>query len=213
MNGTIYRIFNLINSKSYIGKTYSDAHSRLGQHIRDAKRHPHRPLYKAFNKYGIENFSFEILGEYPEGELESREIEFITKYSSYGNSGYNATLGGDGKRYINLDENLVVSTYLELRNLTTTAKHFSIDIGTCKKILLANNISIIDNRDIAREKLHKILIVDIGEVFNNTYECAQFLLDSEIVETTSVLASISRSINRVCTGERKSYKGLTFTYV
>lgn len=56
----------------------------------------HIVLYKAFNKYGIENFTFEIIEEIEdEGLLSEREKHWITYYNSF-EKGYNMTLGGDG---------------------------------------------------------------------------------------------------------------------
>lgn len=70
MNGTLYRIFNTINGKSYIGKTYNSIYVRLKNHLNCSDD---RPLYRAFRKYGTDYFSMEILGEFPEGELETQE--------------------------------------------------------------------------------------------------------------------------------------------
>ena len=50
-------------------------------------------LSRAFRKYGIENFSFEILEECSKEDLDDREIYYISKYDSYFN-GYNQTTGG-----------------------------------------------------------------------------------------------------------------------
>lgn len=60
------------------------------------------PLYRAFNKYGLDNFDYDLL-EIIEEELDNKalknlldklERDYITKYDSY-NNGYNQTLGGD----------------------------------------------------------------------------------------------------------------------
>lgn len=56
----IYRIRNKINKNSYIGFTNNPI-VRWRNHGYDAKKYPHKPLYKAFKKYGIDNFIFEIL--------------------------------------------------------------------------------------------------------------------------------------------------------
>ena len=60
MKGYIYLIENKINGKKYIGKTYSSIEKRWKEHIKDRTRFD-RPLYRAMNKYGIENFSIQEL--------------------------------------------------------------------------------------------------------------------------------------------------------
>lgn len=59
-------------------------------------------------KYGIEHFHIEQIEE--TDKPEEREIYWINFYNSYKN-GYNATLGGDGKKYIDYD--LVCKVYQE----------------------------------------------------------------------------------------------------
>ena len=60
----IYKITNTINNKVYIGQTSFSLDKRLKEHIQDAKKHLlNRPLYSAFNKYGVENFQIELIEE------------------------------------------------------------------------------------------------------------------------------------------------------
>lgn len=51
-------------------------------------------LYKAFQKYGIENFIFEVLEECSILELSEKEKYYIEKFDTYFN-GYNMTAGGE----------------------------------------------------------------------------------------------------------------------
>ena len=96
MTGIIYKITNLINNKVYIGKTLETLETRWKQHKKDSTRFLNRPLYRAMNKYGIENFIIEII-ETPMLEvLSERECYWIEYYNSF-HFGYNATKGGDGK--------------------------------------------------------------------------------------------------------------------
>ena len=98
-NSGIYCITNNINNKVYIGQAIK-LRKRLLVHVN--YKEDSTPLYKAFSKYGIENFEFTILEEF-EGKdyneikkkLDELEIYYINKYDSY-NKGYNQTLGGDG---------------------------------------------------------------------------------------------------------------------
>ena len=57
----IYKITNKINGKCYIGQS-NDIHRRWKQELApNAKLNPH--LARAFEKYGIDNFEFEIIEE------------------------------------------------------------------------------------------------------------------------------------------------------
>ena len=59
------------------------------------------PIYKAFKKYGIENFTLEILYDAGPADMSIKpllnrlEIGYIEKYNAYGSTGYNQTRGGD----------------------------------------------------------------------------------------------------------------------
>jgi group I intron endonuclease len=58
----IYQIRNKINGKVYIGKSVN-IHIRILRHKSNANKgiHTNRYLQNSFNKYGMENFAFEIL--------------------------------------------------------------------------------------------------------------------------------------------------------
>lgn len=102
--GYIYKIINNINNKIYIGQTSRSIESRWKEHIIDSQNPDKQTyLYKAFNKYGIENFSIEEIIEAPQSELDELEIYYIKQYDSY-NNGYNMTLGGSSHRIYNADE-------------------------------------------------------------------------------------------------------------
>ena len=93
----IYKIENLINHKCYIGQS-NDVSNRLSQHRSETYRkyNINKTLYKAIEKYGIDNFTFEIIEcDLPNNKLDEREIYWINYYNSY-NKGYNDTLGGRG---------------------------------------------------------------------------------------------------------------------
>lgn len=147
--GFVYKITNNINGKMYIGKTqYADANKRWKEHLSDAKKskNANRPIYKAINKYGPENFTFETIYEHSEPEclslMEKQYIEQFRTYVGYVDcNGYNATLGGDGKSYLNLDHADVARVHLEnCCDLRKTAESFGVDSGTIKKILQYYNI-------------------------------------------------------------------------
>lgn len=99
----IYYFKNNNNNKYYIGQAIM-LRKRLLHHISNYTNSRYdSPLYKAFNKYGLDNFSVGILEEYKNGYnkkelkniLDDREKFYIEKFNSYGSTGYNQTKGGD----------------------------------------------------------------------------------------------------------------------
>ena len=99
----IYKIENLVNGKVYIGQSV-DIKSRWNEHKWYSKAQTgyayNYPLYRAFRKYGIDKFNFEIIEECVREELNEREMYYIELYRSYiryeDSNGYNQTLGGEG---------------------------------------------------------------------------------------------------------------------
>lgn len=94
----IYRIFNKVNNKCYIGQSI-DIDRRIKEHVRGLNKHrSHNPYFQnAWDKYGESNFEFEILEEVDNAnDLDDREIHYIALYkSSDRNYGYNITDGGN----------------------------------------------------------------------------------------------------------------------
>lgn len=91
MNCGIYIIKNKINQHFYVGMS-KDIMTRWKHHICESQnpksKEYEKTLYRAFRKYGIENFSFEILEECKEEELRDKEIYWINKLDAL-NLGYN----------------------------------------------------------------------------------------------------------------------------
>ena len=94
----IYKITNLLNNKCYVGQSVC-IEKRFAQHKSpyEQQRHSELPLYKAFLKYGIQNFSFEVIEECKEEELDVKEQQYIEKFDSLcHHNGYNILSGGEG---------------------------------------------------------------------------------------------------------------------
>lgn len=91
MKKAIYKIENKINHKIYIGQT-NDPDRRWREHC--AIRSEYISLLeRAINKYGKENFSFEVLGWFE--DYNEKEQEFITSYRCLAPNGYNIAIGGN----------------------------------------------------------------------------------------------------------------------
>ena len=91
----IYKAQNKVNGKIYIGKT-----NNLPKRIREHTRYDvHNGLifHKAIEKYGEENFEWEIIDS-TEDFQKANELEsyYIKEYNSFKPNGYNMTFGGDG---------------------------------------------------------------------------------------------------------------------
>ena len=118
----IYKITNKLNNHSYIGlSTKLEERWKYHQSPYNQKRESYKTLYKAFAKYGIENFTFEILEECSIQELGEREKYYIAKYDTYHN-GYNMTSGGednigDGHPRHKLSEEDVIDIRTRYNNL------------------------------------------------------------------------------------------------
>ena len=92
----IYKITNNINGHSYIGQSIH-IEERFKEHKNpyNWQREKNKPLYIAFQKYGLENFSFDIIQQCPADKLNIQEQYWINHYNTYKN-GYNVTTGGQG---------------------------------------------------------------------------------------------------------------------
>lgn len=85
----VYKITNLINNKSYIGVSiHIEQRWREHQNGKGSAE-----LHKDIIKYGLKNFSFEILEECDEKVMYLKEPKWIKYYNSYKN-GYNQNPGG-----------------------------------------------------------------------------------------------------------------------
>jgi group I intron endonuclease len=100
--GTIYLIENKVNGNKYVGQTVMPLNKRWLAHIQESKTFSERPLYRAINKYGLDNFNIKVIEETDEDKLSEREIYWIEYFNSY-NRGYNATTGGESNKNIRED--------------------------------------------------------------------------------------------------------------
>lgn len=90
----VYQIRNIIDNKVYIGSSY-DIASRWTEHQRDLRKNEHKNLHlqNAYNKYGVQNFVYEMLEIIDSGNTEeqfSREQYWInSKGACNKEKGYN----------------------------------------------------------------------------------------------------------------------------
>ena len=172
----IYKIENKINGKIYIGQSLNieerwKDHRNIG--FNSNNKNYNYPLYKAFRKYGIDNFNFSIVEECSQKELNIKEIYWIKYYNSYCD-GYNQTMGGDGP--IQYDYEEIVKLWKE----GFLCKEIEEKIGCCRDVvhlaLLNNNINQEDILSRGKESIKMPVVGLHGEtkeplkVFPSVYE-------------------------------------------
>ena len=90
----IYKITNLVTDECYIGQSV-DVYKRWNDHCKcglGIDTPPGNKLYKAMQEYGLDNFTFELLTECNQTELNEKEKYFIELYQA-DTFGFNSTGG------------------------------------------------------------------------------------------------------------------------
>lgn len=201
----IYKITNNINNKIYVGKTLRTIEERFSEHAKDYLKHLDRPLYKAFQKYGIENFSIEMIEECLPIDINEKEIYWIEYYGSF-KYGYNATIGGDGTHYADYD--LIFSLWNEGKLLKQIVEITGYSEKTVRTAL--NNFHIYKEERKNRGY--------------NSFSKVVAMLDYKTEEIIKVFPSVEKAyefinklssghIAQVCNGKRKSAYGYKWKYL
>ena len=183
--GYIYKITNTLNNKIYIGQTVKSVQKRFTQHKNNSNKEYFSQivLYKAFNKYGIENFICEEIEEVPNEKLDEREKYWIDYYDSYFD-GYNSTLGGRATQLYNWDVEDIIEKYLNLKSARAVAKEIGCDHSTIDRILNENGVK----RFTVSQQQSKPLYFKKGEElyrFETTRDAAIWLIDNKITKMTN----------------------------
>ena len=211
----IYVITNKINGRQYVGKTNQTVERRFKQHIKDRTRFCDRPLYRAINKYGPENFFVETLEECSEEESANLEIYWIGKLDTYKN-GYNATLGGEGKSV--RDYKVIADKYKELQSQIAVADFFHCDRKTVRIACEKYGIHILSSGEHSRLNNGKAVqmldkkTLKVLHTFENMSDAGRFL-NEKILDTPREIKNISCSIGRVLKGRQKTACGFAWKAV
>lgn len=228
MNCGIYKITNIINNKIYIGSSIN-LYNRKSQHLKLLKygKHENSYLQNSFNKYGEENFKWEII-EYVEiiddreklkEILLNREQFYLDEYKSYDNKiGYNL-LAVAGSR---LGSKHSEKTLLKLKEYQSTRpKETSIKSGLTQR-----------GKKLTEEHKQKLSRVRKGMKFSDRhkYNLSKSIMESyktinmvinlttgkifkNILEASRYYQINHSNIGRVCRGERKSAGGFVWRFL
>ena len=195
--GYIYKITNNINHKIYIGQTINSIERRFKQHLSCARNNTSGHLYFAMRKYGLENFTIEILEKTNVTNLNEREKYYITLFNSTDPKiGYNI-LNGGGNGHI---------THPEHNRYTRPVNKYDLDgnfITSIKECAEANNmapsqVSIcvlgkIKSWNNAQYKYQE----DMPEKITGKYgqkQVAQYDLDDNFIQQFESIAAAGRAI-------------------
>jgi len=235
----IYKIQNNVNSKIYVGITSESLEKRFKRHKYNAKTMTNHTsiLYKAFRKYKDINFTIIKVEELKSKDKALfKEVYWIKKLKAKAPNGYNLTDGGQGafgikrtkkeckmiserfsKKVIRSDGKLFKNIKNAAKESNTNAANISSSIYGLRgkaggfywkfqnndplKIRLKNRnkAKINKERTIYRRKPVKCLTT--SKSYNSINEAAKNLNCNPC------------KISLVCSGKRKSHKGLKFKYI
>jgi hypothetical protein len=153
-------------------------------------------------KYGLSNFTIELLEE--TDNPEEREIFWIEQKGSF-KYGYNATMGGDGKKYIDYD--LIVATYNKLGVSKEVANVLKVSEDTVRTALRQKGVKIKTAQEVNKEKRSKTVSMyslqdEYIQTFPSTQEAARYMIENNL--TGCQLSTIRTHISEVCRGKRKT---------
>ena len=168
----IYCIENKINHKKYVGETIYSFRERWKGHLSTLKspreRDLQRPLYKALEKYGIENFDIYLLEHCPDEQRFEREMYWIKTLDTvcWHNKGYNASLGGESGTSKITDEEFL-EAYHSSNSQSEVAKKLN-----CEERLVSNRIKKLNLPKLKNKYCSKIdwenIKDDLISEYNNT---------------------------------------------
>ncbi len=196
------------SGKCYIGLTTRSLEVRVKEHLNNAndKRRMHLPIYRAINKYGIENFIIEKIFEedIETAELQELEIKLIEQYDSF-NSGYNSTMGGEATVGHKWNDK-------QKRMLSEIRKSQVYDKEAMSKRASGENNPMYGIRGADAPSARAVRIIELDLEFDTIRDCANYLLECNYVTTIST-GNISSACRKVGSFKKGKYKGYTFEYV
>ena len=210
--GIIYKYTNLVNGKVYIGQTIQELKERHSKHISVAfgKENGHGYNYlihKAFRKYGVDNFSLEVIDKVDNTLLNEKEREYIALYNSY-EKGYNMTPGGESKAEdfpLSAEEKEVISKLFEdgvaIKKIAEQTSHHYRKIKRTLIEELGYSETDIENRYLAskgKATRSAVYALDTNKEVVSSY--------SSIKEASQFLGISTAWLSKIVNSQQKFYK-------
>ncbi|WP_288981789.1 GIY-YIG nuclease family protein [uncultured Flavobacterium sp.] len=213
----IYKATNITNGKVYIGQTARSLARRKIEHINQARNNSRSCKYfhAALIKYGFENFTWDVLFTTDDLQiLNTKEVEFIQEYNSFGDNGYNLCIGGNSNT--GYKHSFETIAKMKQRRHTESSKD---------KLRLAHSGKVLS--EITKNKIRQI---NLGKKANSDTKLkmsisqknkgTKHVLCIELNEVFSSLTAAAEKLNlsishisRVCNGKRQSTGGYSFKFV
>jgi group I intron endonuclease len=201
----IYKITNTINNKLYIGCA-SNIRTRVNGHLYDLRKgiHSNTYLQKAWNKYGKENFIFEMIEKCDITDLHAKEHYWVNEFNCLDRSiGYNLKPTDPNGCSIHSEETkekLRIANKGKKPSTCCIQKLKERTLSTEHKEILRKSRETIDFKKLHREKKGKKII--------NT---ATGIIYSSLAEVCDLLNITKGSMSRKLLGKR--INKTTFKYI
>ena len=219
----IYKITNKTNEHCYIGQS-TDIERRWKCHISNASAKNiadyNYPLQKAFRKYGIEKFSFEILKLCKKSELLDWEVYFYDKYRPQYNQirpnenpVFNPTIEARRQAIFQTEE---YKKKCSRKPSAETRKKVSESLKNSVKHKQTHNTAeykakMFEIRQRGKRRNKPIVMFNDKEKrqFESMMACARWLDENTDFKSKNKVSKIKA----VCDGERKSAFGYKYSYM
>jgi len=228
MKSGIYKIRNIINDKVYIGSAFN-IKQRWNRHLNELKQNKHHSpkLQRSFNKYGFDNFIFEIIELCEKELLIEREQYWVDFLSSY-NNGYNSTPNVIkpmlGRKHTEITKKLMSEKHLGKKVSSKTKEKLSLinkgkkyDIYTKERNLKISNALKGEKNYMFGKHMSEGVKKKLIE--KNNKKIRQFTKDGifirkwdSISECAKYLGVDNSSITKVCKGKLITTKNFKFSY-
>ena len=205
----IYKITNKITQKVYIGQSV-DIRRRWTAHINilnDTNANAiekSSAIHQSMLKYGIENFTFEIVELCSIDQLNDREKFWIQSYNSY-LRGYNETIGGDGIRirpsYVDAIQDALQHTMQSYQEIATT-NHVAVQVVST----INRGVTYFD------ETLSYPLRSHTKEVIQYDLHGNELSRFATVTEAANAVNTSTTHISGACSGKYKSTRGFIWRY-
>jgi group I intron endonuclease len=208
--GYIYTIRNKTDKKIYVGQTIQDVEARWKDHLR--KESNCRYLKSAINKYGVDNFVFQLVCITFDNQLDDMEIKYIEQYNCLVPNGYNLRLGGNsGRHHAETKQKISETLKKRYKNGLIHPRnqlgklHSEISKKKISESLKGRKMSQESiNKRIITRRIYKIIQLDIHGNRLNTFDSCK--------EAAEYIGISLNSINLCCIGKAKTAKGFVWVY-